>query len=206
METAGIWLLEIAEMDALCKATGSARKVFISRQTERYRPPYGKHLITHHRQCIFFGTINPPSTGYLDDSTGSRRIWPIVCPDLIDIAGLIRDRDQLWAEAVVRYKAGEPWWLETPELEALATAEQDARFEIDVWLEPIEQWLGDHKKTSVAEILVHVFGFTKDQAKLNRAAQIRVAKILTSPRLRFTRAKENKRKKGEKRPYFYWRT
>jgi predicted P-loop ATPase len=33
----------------------------------------------------------------------------------------------LWAEAVVRFKAGAPWWLETPELEQLAAVEQAAR-------------------------------------------------------------------------------
>ena len=46
---------------------------------------------------------------------------------MIDLDGLERGRDQLWAEAVHRFKAGEPWWLETPALEALATAEQAAR-------------------------------------------------------------------------------
>ena len=39
---------------------------------------------------------------------------------MIDIDGLTEVVDQLWAEAVHRYKAEEPWHLETPELEALA--------------------------------------------------------------------------------------
>jgi predicted P-loop ATPase len=123
METAGAWLIEVAEMHALHRATASASKASLTRQSERYRPPHGKHLTKHRRQCVFVGTINPPGTGYLEDSTGSRRIWPVECQGIIDIEGLIRDRNQLWAEAVVRYKAGDVWWLETPELEALATAE-----------------------------------------------------------------------------------
>jgi predicted P-loop ATPase len=63
----------------------------------------------------------------LKDPTGARRIWPVVCRGMIDCAGLKRDLDQIWAETVVRYEKGHPWWLETPELEALATAEQAAR-------------------------------------------------------------------------------
>ena len=52
---------------------------------------------------------------------------------MIDLAGLEAVRDQLWAEAVHRFKAGAKWWLETPELEALATAEQEVRFVVDAW-------------------------------------------------------------------------
>ena len=70
---------------------------------------------------------------YLKDPTGARRFWPVACHGMIDLQGLKQARDQLWAEAVHRFKAGEPWWLETPELEALATAEQEARFVADAW-------------------------------------------------------------------------
>ena len=56
-------------------------------------------------------------------------------------------RDQLWAEAVHRFKADEariragqlriwPWWLETDELEALARHEQERRFIVDAWEKP----------------------------------------------------------------------
>ena len=68
---------------------------------------------------------------------------------MIDLDGLARDRDQLWAEAIVRFKAGAKWWLETPELEALAATEQAARFKVDIWREPVEQWLGDRKDACV---------------------------------------------------------
>jgi putative DNA primase/helicase len=133
IETAGVWLFELAEMDALTRASSSTAKAFIPRRHDRYRPPHGKHTISHARQCIFAGTINPPVGGYLKDTTGARRFWPVACHGMIDRDGIERDRNQLWAEAIVRFKAGAPWWLETAELEALATAEQALRFKVDAW-------------------------------------------------------------------------
>jgi predicted P-loop ATPase len=200
METAGVLLVEIAEMDALKRASSSASKGFLTRRHDRFRPPYGKHTINLPRQCVFAGTINPPVGGYLTDPTGARRFWPVLCHGMIDREGIERDRDQLWAEAVVRFKARTKWWLETPELEALATAEQKARFKVDVWKEPVEQWLGKRKDVSISEVLQHALGIAKrDQTQ---AAQNRVVRILTDPDLGFTKYRP---RKGRKRQNRYWR-
>ena len=106
LETAGVLLVEIAEMDALTKATSSAIKSFLTRRHDRFRPPYGKHTINLPRQCVFAATINPPVGGYLKDPTGARRFWPVACRGMIDRDGLEKVRDQLWAEAVHQFKAG----------------------------------------------------------------------------------------------------
>jgi excisionase family DNA binding protein len=105
IEAAGAWIMEISELDALTRATNSAIKGFVSRRVDRYRPPYGKHLTDQPRQCVLWGTINPVG-GYLTDPTGARRFWPVAC-NSVDLPALIRDRDQLWAEALVRYRAGQ---------------------------------------------------------------------------------------------------
>lgn len=188
METAGVLLIEIAEMHALEKASSSASKGYMTQKVDRYRPPYGKHLATLPRQCSFAGTINPPATGYLKDPTGSRRIWPVTCVGMVDRDGVERDRDQLWAEAVARYNAGAKWWLETPELEKLATVEQAARFKRDVWQEPIEKWLGKRKEVGVAEVLKQALGI--DPTEASRFAEMRVASILTN--MSFVRCRPNK--------------
>jgi predicted P-loop ATPase len=203
MEMAGVWGIEAAEMEAINKATTGASKSFISRQFDRYRPPYAKHLVDQPRQSILVGTINPPDFGYLRDPTGSRRIWPFVC-GLIDIEALARDRDQLWAEAAMRFKASAPWWLETPELEQLAAVEQAARYKVDDWEEPIKEWLGDRKITTVDELLEHVLGL--NSRKPNRAAEMRVAVILKR-RLGFSKRRVEDGVKGDvrKRKYEYWR-
>jgi putative DNA primase/helicase len=95
---------------------------------------------------------------------------------MIDRDGIERDRDQLWAEVVTRYRAGAKWWLETPELEALATAEQALRFKVDVWQESVEKWLGKRKDTSVAEVLSGALKIVPREQ--NRSAEMRVANIL----------------------------
>ena len=92
---------------------------------------------------------------------------------MIDRDGLEADRHQLWAEAVHRYKAGQKWWLETPALEALATAEQAARFKADVWQDPIKRWLGRRKDVSISEVLRGALRIAaRDQT---RSAEMRVA-------------------------------
>jgi len=174
LEVAGVLLAEIAEMDALLRASSSASKGFLSRRHDRFRPPYGKHTVNLPRQCVFAGTINPIAGGYLKDATGARRIWPILCHGMIDRDGIERDRDQLWAEAVMRFKADAKWWLE-PELEALATAEQAARFKADAWKEPIEEWLGERKDVSIAEVLESALGIPiREQS---HSAEIRIEVI-----------------------------
>ena len=161
LETAGVLIVEIAEMDALIRASASTAKSFISRRCDRFRPPYGKHMISLPRQCIFAATINPPADGYLKDPTGARRFWPIACHGMIDRDGLEQVRDQLWAEAVHRYKSGARWWLETPELEALAAAEQATRFIVDAWEGPIREWLGSRVDVAIPEVLEHALGFPR---------------------------------------------
>jgi putative DNA primase/helicase len=198
-ELAGVLIIELAEMDALTRATASAMKSFLTRRHDRYRPPYGKHLTTLPRQCVFAGTINPPAEGYLKDSTGTRRLWPVACRGMLDLAGLEKVRDQLWAEAVHRFKAGALWWLETPKLEALATAEQEARFVVDDWEAPIVTWLRDRTDVSVGEVLEHALGIAPERH--SQSAQTRVARILVH-RLGF---KKSRPQTPEGRKNRYWR-
>jgi len=141
----GVWIVEIAELDAIGRAEVSRIKAFLTRTTDRFRPPYGRHTVEIKRQCVFAGTVNPDT--YLRDETGNRRFWPIRCGD-IDVKGLARDRDQLWAEAVVRFKAGAIWWLEDKNLLKAARDEQEKRYQSDAWDGLIDRWL-THEVQSV---------------------------------------------------------
>jgi predicted P-loop ATPase len=168
----GKWIVELAEVAALKRATLERMKAFISRNVDHYRPSYGRRSMDFPRQCVFAGTTN--ADAYLADETGNRRFWPVKVTGL-RLEELVRDRDQLWAEAVVRFKAGEAWWLDR-EVEAFAAEEQEQRRQGDPWEEPILEWLGRQTKTehTVAEILSgalrrEVGDWT--QADLNRVAR-----------------------------------
>ena len=217
METKGVWIIEIAELDTMSRAEVSAIKAFMSRTHDRFRPPYGKRLVDLPRQCVFAGSINPEG-GYLKDATGGRRFWPVACGH-IDTDRLERDRDQLWAEAHDRFRVGEPWWLETAELNALASEEQADRYQGDAWEEPIRAYLDNeiewmdngygsrtpyrHPRVealtdvTVGEILEKALGIEK--GRWTQTDQNRVARCLVS--MGFSRHKT--RKSGGNREWRY---
>jgi len=101
---AGKWICEIADLQGKRKAEVERVKAALSRQVDRARLAYARLPVEVPRQCIFVGTTNGQK--YLVDQTGNRRFWPIRVTR-VDIEGLRRDRDQLWAEASVREAKGE---------------------------------------------------------------------------------------------------
>jgi putative DNA primase/helicase len=139
----GTWIIEIAELDAISRAEVSRIKAFLTRTTDRYRPPYERYVITVPRQCVFAGSVNPDT--YLRDETGNRRFWPIRC-GIIDVSALQQDRDQLWAEAAAMYRSGAIWWLDEKNLVDLATTEQESRYQSDAWDDRIDRWLAFERR------------------------------------------------------------
>ncbi len=151
LQTRGVWVIEIAELDSLSRAEVGKIKAFMSRSTDRFRPPYGKRPIQSPRQCVFAGSVNHGT--YLRDETGGRRFWPVNCPaPVIDIDGLEAAKDQLWAEATSLYFDGKPWWLDSVELNREASREQEERYEGDPWDELIMEWAEGRESVSIADI------------------------------------------------------
>jgi len=186
MQTKGVWVLELAELDTMSRSEAGAIKAFMSRGTDRYRPPYGKHVINSPRQCVFAGTVNHAS--YLRDETGGRRFWPVKC-GRIDLDALARDRDQIWAEAVHLYRSGVKWWLDSTHLNRLAAAQQSDRYEGDPWQETVAPWLDDptrcnhsepfsstSESVTIADVLTHCIGKRVDQ--WTQQDKNRIARIL----------------------------
>lgn len=136
LQAQGVWIVELAELDAMSRHEVGRVKAFLSISFDRIRPPYGRSVMQYDRQCVFAGTVN--HTDYLRDETGNRRFWPVRCGERIDIDRLAADRDQLWAEAVAAYRARERWWLTD---ERVARAEQEDRMQVDAWEEPIAAYL-----------------------------------------------------------------
>jgi len=160
MQLTGKLFIELPELGALKKGTVEQVKAFITEKTDDYRPPFERKMAHIKRRSVFAASTNEQH--YFVDDTGNRRFWPVRCntTDQAKIQELMEIRDQIWAEAIHRYKTapanpahlnprtgGEMWWL-TKEEEALARVEQDKRSEghDDVWL---GEFLDDWRKATV---------------------------------------------------------
>lgn len=110
----GYWILEIGEMSGIRHAEVEAVKSFVSRQEDIYRPSFGKRTVKHPRQNILVGSTNN-DTGFLQDTTGNRRFWPVKVPGGKDGRNPWDIDDytlgQLWAEALDLYRGGEELFL-----------------------------------------------------------------------------------------------
>lgn len=110
----GQWLIELGELVAVRKNTNEAFKNFITTDVDKFRPAYARKAVELPRQCVFWATTN--ETYFLKGDTGNRRFWTIyVGGDLVskDVFAMTQeDIDQLWAEAVARYRQGEPLFLD----------------------------------------------------------------------------------------------
>jgi predicted P-loop ATPase len=135
----GKWIIELPEFAQFKRSEIETVKAFITRRHEQFRPSYGRHEVTFERQCVFAGSTNEAE--YLVDQTGNRRFWPIACGEL-DLPALVRDRDQLWAEAVHAYRSSEAWYLPA-HIEALASTETQKRVTCDPWMGMVAQILDD---------------------------------------------------------------
>ena len=125
-QTMGPWIIEVGELAGMRKAEAETIKLYISKQSDRFRPAYGRRIQEFPRQCIFIGTTN--ESQFLRDTTGNRRFWVVDTPNAPRMsmwsdltAEVIR---QVWAEAVDYFRKGEKLFL-PPELEAAAREVQE---------------------------------------------------------------------------------
>lgn len=170
----GVWLLEFAEIQHLIRNEVEVIKAFLSRSTDRYRPPYGKAFVEHPRHGVLIGTTN--ATDYLRDSSGNRRIWPVRCT-IADVAWVTANRDHLWAEAAQREAGGEAIWLHEQEVQTQANVAQSDRMSEDVWNDAIAEWLHAKYETRIPDILTSALQIPRERQ--GKREEMRVATILT---------------------------
>ncbi|MBS8225326.1 virulence-associated E family protein [Vannielia litorea] len=144
----GKWIIEVSELEAMRREM-DAIKAFITRQVETYRPAYGREEVSEPRRCVFAGTTNKDD--WQRDETGGRRFWPVKV-GAIDVDGLAKVRDQIWAEAVVLYRDGERWWLEG-DVAHQASAEASERRPDDPWRADIAKAAEGRSEVTAKQIL-----------------------------------------------------
>ncbi len=140
LATHGVWIIEWAELDSLKRSETTAVKAFISERADRIRVPYQRRPQTFPRRCVFIGTTNDDA--FLTDTTGDRRFW-VVASERVDLDRIVATREQLWAEAVARYRSGEQWWLTDAEDTLRSKANEAYRYE-DPWISVIEGWMSEN--------------------------------------------------------------
>lgn len=177
------WLVILDELGSISAGSIEKIKTFITARVDSYVPKYGREGIDQLRVCAFGGTVNPDGAGYLKDATGGGRFWPVFSPatadNPLDLAALTAARDQIWAEAVHAYKAGERWHIDDPDVLALAQKEQEDRRQRDPWEETIARELARQEwrlnGVTVREVLA---ALDVDPARATKGESMRVARIM----------------------------
>lgn len=107
----GYWILELGELAGIKKVDVETVKSFVTRTDDKFRQSYGVAVESHPRSCIIVGSTNSEG-GFLRDITGNRRFWPVhVTGSGKHHPWELQDVDQIWAEAIERYRAGEELYL-----------------------------------------------------------------------------------------------
>ena len=202
----GVWIVEIGELAGMRKAEAETIKLYISKQSDRFRPAYGRRIQEFPRQCIFIGTTN--ETQFLRDATGNRRFWVVDTPNKPErdmweelTPDMVR---RVWAEAVELYRAGEslflPGYLERQAREVQESYEEENpragivaeyldRLLPESWesmdIYSRRQWLendnpGTVKRTTVCNMEIWAEALNGNPDKLDRYAMKEIRDIMAS--------------------------
>ena len=124
----GSWIVEVGELVGMSKMEENQVKQFLSRVEDIFREAYGRRVGRYPRRCVFFGTSNEYE--FLRDRTGGRRFWPVDCakqpPKKSVFTDLPNEVPQIWAEALIAWRIGEPLYLADSVTAALAKQAQDS--------------------------------------------------------------------------------
>jgi hypothetical protein len=173
MQLRGAWIYEWAELENVMGRHAVARvKAFLTSTEDKYRPPFGRMPITVRRSGVIVGTTN--NEDFLHDPTGSRRFW-VIPVGRVDTERVRADREQLLAEAVAAFRAGERRWLDEEE-EAKREALTERFVESDPWEDRVIEFATHQPFVRTSDVLLQALDVSMD--KLTRRDEMRVANIL----------------------------
>lgn len=133
----GVLSAEFSEMRGLRTKEVEYIKAAVTRQHDKWVPKYQELPEVYARRSIFWGTSNDEEL--LEDGTGHRR-WLPHKVGKVNVAAIERDRDQLWAEARVRFEADGVIYAEA---QKLAVNEHEAFRVVDDMEADVERWLDE---------------------------------------------------------------
>ena len=155
MLVASCWIIELADFASYRRTERTAMNAFVTDRFDIFRAPYGRRISKTPRRAILVGTVNPEAgVGYLTDPTGNRRYWPVAVGD-IDLDRIKQDRDQLFAEAVCAFKAGEKWHLEQHEAAVAEEVAEERLVESSIPAKIAEWWFAMSPAQRPTEIQTH---------------------------------------------------
>lgn len=173
----GVWIVGLDELDSLRRGELTRVKTYISQTRDRYRRPYGHRPEDFARQNVFCGTTNEAE--YLADRTGNRRFWPVRVERPIAWGRVAELRDQLWAEALLRFCAHDPWHVNTPELRRACEDEQAERAVTDPWVGLVRAWLAlpveqmaYRNGVTTAEVLEHCLQVRRADVEVRHSMRV----------------------------------
>ena len=167
------WFVEWSELESIFKRRDvSQTKAFLSSSVDAIRPPYCRDTQDFARSSIIVATTNKDE--FLSDETGNRRFWIIPIKKRIDIELLKKERDAIWAAAVLAFESGEEWWLEHDEEIAAETLAEEFQTS-DPWQEAIVTYTEHRDWVRIGDLLLHL---QVDLNRQERAHQMRIAGLL----------------------------
>jgi putative DNA primase/helicase len=174
----GKWIVELAELDSINRGELTRVKAVLTKRVDTYRESYGRYSKDFPRQCVFTGTTEEDT--YLRDEKGNRRFLGVDTSGELDIEGLGKAREQIWAEAVARYLKGEKWFVTDPALKKRFEQEAERRRVRNPWEERMSTFLARvparwEKGVTTAEVLKHLSIEERDQTVVD---QMKAASLL----------------------------
>ena len=121
----GVLVYEWGELDSLNRSEVTKVKQFVSSQKDRFRASFDRRPKDYPRQVVFIGTTNEDH--YLVDVTGNRRFWPVRVTRNIDLQWFRENREQLFAEALTYFEAGDRFHPTPPEQKRYFEPQQQQR-------------------------------------------------------------------------------
>lgn len=168
----GYWIVELSELSSLSRAGAERVKGIISNRIDRYRAPYARVVENHPRGCVFVGSVNRDD--WNSDPTGARRFWPVLS-GVLDEQWIVKNRDQILAQAVHAYKSGADWWkIPTQQADEMRAE----RYSVHPFAEVISQYLQGNKFIQFTTEDILISALEMPPAQMKREHRITVNEIM----------------------------